>query len=179
MSDASPTEQIHEDILDRARETRDSWINRAAATAAVLAALAAVSGAMSSHYLTLSGRDLIQANDHWSHYQAKSIKAAVVHAKVDVLAALDKRGSDSDRAKLQEYEHDLEQLKDQAERQEVASDVSLSRHEALERGVTLFHIGIAVVAISVLTRRPAFWYVSLLAGVIGIAFLTQAFWSGI
>jgi hypothetical protein len=80
---------------------------------------------------------------------------------------------------LQEYEHDLDQLKEQAERQEASSDVNLSRHEILERGVTLFHIGIAVVAISVLTRRPSFWYVSLLAGVVGIVFLVQAFSSWI
>ena len=134
---------------------------------------------MSNHYLTVSGRDLIQANDHWSHYQAKSIKAAVLRSKVDVLAALDKPGTDADRGKLQEYEHDLDQLKEQAETQEAASDVYLSRHEILERGVTLFHIGIAVVAISVLTRRPSFWYFSLLAGVVGIVFLAQAFWTRI
>jgi len=179
MSDDSPTEQIDEDILDRARKARDAWINWAAATAAVLAALAAVSGAMSTHYLTVSGRDQIQANDEWSHYQAKSIKAVVLRAKMDVLAALDKPVPNTDRGKLQEYEHDLEQLKQQAEQQEAASEENLSRHEILERGETLFHIGIAVVAISVLTRRPSFWYVSLLAGVVGIVFLSQAFWSRI
>jgi hypothetical protein len=179
MSDDSPTEQIHEDILDRAREARESWINRAAATAAVLAALAAVSSAMSNHYLTVSGRDQIQANDQWSHYQAKSIKAVVLRAKIDMLGALDKPKSDSDPAKLQEYEHDLDQLKEQAERREAASEVNLARHEVVERGVTLFHIGIAVVAISVLTRRRSLWYVSVIAGAVGILFLAPAFWSRI
>jgi hypothetical protein len=179
MSDDSPTEQIDEDILDRAREARDAWINWAAATAAVLAALAAVSGAMSNHYLTVSGRNQIQANDDWSHYQAKSIKAVVLRSKMDVLAALTKPAPSPDHGKLQEYEHDLEQLKEQVEHQEAASEANLSRHEILERGVTLFHIGIAVVAISVLTRRPSFWYASLVAGVVGIVFLSQAFWSRI
>jgi hypothetical protein len=108
MSDDSPTEQIDDDILDRAREARDAWINWAAATAAVLAALAAVSGAMSMHYLTISGRNQIQANDDWSHYQAKSIKAVVLRSKMDVLAALDKPVPNTDRGNLQEYEHDLD-----------------------------------------------------------------------
>ena len=175
MSEVSPTERIHEDILERAHEARDSWINWAAATAAALAALAAVSGAMSNHYLTVSGRDQIQANDHWNHYQAKSIKEVVLRSKMDVHAALEKQGSDTDRGKMQEYEHDLDELKGRAELQEAASDVYLFRHEILERGVTLFHIAIAVVAISVLTRRPSFWYGSLLAGVVGIVFLVQAF----
>ncbi len=176
MSDDSPTEQIHEHILDHAREARETWINRAAATAAALAALAAISSAISSHHLTTSGRDQIQANDQWSHYQAKSIKASVLHSKIDVLAALNKPESDADRIKLQEYEHDLEQLKEQAEQLEAASEANLGRHEILERGVTLFHIGIAVVAISILTKRPSFWYASVIAGVVGLVLLLQGFW---
>jgi hypothetical protein len=175
MSADSPTEQIHEDIMERAHESRHSWINWAAATAAILAALAAVSGELSTRYLTSSGRDQLQANDHWGQYQAKSIKASVLHTKIEVLAALSKPGLDADQSKLREYEHDLDQLKEQAEHREETSEASLSRHEGIERGVTLFHIGIAVVAIAVLTRRRSFWYLSLLAGVVGIVFLVQAF----
>ncbi len=174
MPDDSPTERIHEDILDRAREARDRWINWAAASAAVLAALAAISGAMSNHYLTASGRSQIQANDEWSHYQAKSIKAAVLRAKTELLAALNKPATDADHGKLHEYENDLDELKQHAEGDEEASEANLSRHETLERGVTLFHIGIALVAIAVLTRRSSFWYVSLLAGAVGIVFLATA-----
>lgn len=180
MSELSPTEQVHEHLQHHARhharETGDSWINRAAATAAVLAALAAVSSALSSHHLTLSGRNQIQANDEWSHYQAKSIKAAVLRSKGDVISAIGKTAPEGDASKLQEYEHDLDHLKEQAEAHEIASELNLTRHEVLERGVTLFHIAIAVVAIAVLTRAPAFWYVSLLAGIAGIVFLAQSFW---
>src|SRR3954454_11394109 len=96
MSDDSPTEQIHEDILERARESRHAWINWAAATAAALAALAAVSGAMSNNYLTVSGRDQIQSNDDWSQYQAKSIKASVLRGKMEILAALSKPAGRAD-----------------------------------------------------------------------------------
>jgi hypothetical protein len=177
MSDDSPTEHLHEDILERAKEAAESWINWAAATAAVLAALAAVSGALSTNHLTASGREQIQSNDDWSHYQAKSIKSAVLHAKVEILTALDKTESDADRAKLEEYEHDLDDLKQQAEQKESASEANLARHETLERGVTLFHIAIAIVAIAVLTRQRSFWYVSVLAGVIGLLFLVQGVWS--
>jgi len=178
MSGDSPTEHIHEDILERAREAVHAWINWAAATAAVLAALAAVSGAMSNRYLTSSGRDQIQANDEWSQYQAKSIKATVLRSKTEMLTALGKPGSDVDRNKLQEYEHDLEQLKERAEEREKASERDLVRHEMIEHGVTLFHIGIAVVAIAVLTRRQGFWYLSMFAGVVGLGFFAQALVSG-
>jgi hypothetical protein len=177
MSDDSPTEQIHEDIMERAHESRHSWINWAAATAAVLAALAAVSGELSTRYLTESGRDQLQANDHWGQYQAKSIKASVLRTKLELLSALNKPQADKDLGKIEEYEHDLDQLKEQAEHRESNSETSLARHEGIERGVTLFHIGIAVVAIAVLTRRQWFWYLSLVSGLVGIIFLVQAFWS--
>jgi hypothetical protein len=175
MADDSPTEQIHEDILERARETPHAWINWAAATAAALAALAAVSGAMSNNYLTASGRDQIQSNDEWSQYQAKSIKASVLRGKMEVLAALNKPEASADRQKVHEYEHDLESIKQNAERLHESSETHLTRHETIERGVTLFHIGIAVVAIAVLTRRRAFWYLSLLSGAVGIVFFAMAF----
>jgi len=176
VSENSPTEHIHEDILERARESQDTWINWAAATAAALAALAAISGAMSNRYLTASGRDQIQSNDQWSQYQAKSIKASILRGKTEVLAALNKPASDADGAKLHEYEHDLDEIKEKAEQREVTSEANLSRHETIEQGVTLFHIGIAVVAIAVLTRRRSFWYASLFAGAVGIVFFAHAFW---
>src|SRR5881392_2252529 len=107
MSDDSPTEQIHEDILERAREARHAWINWAAATAAALAALAAVSGAMSNNYLTTSGRDQIQSNDDWSQYQAKSIKANVLRSKIEILAAMNKPEAPADRKQIEKYESEL------------------------------------------------------------------------
>jgi hypothetical protein len=171
MSDDSPTEHLHEDILERAKEALESWISWAAATAAVLAALAAVTGELSNSRLTQSTRDQVQSNDSWGYYQAKSIKAAVLRGKMETLAALNKPESETDRKKVEEYERDLDQLKEQAERQEVTSEASLSRHETFERGVTLFHIAIAVVAIAVLMRRQWLWYVSVIAGAVGVFFL--------
>lgn len=174
MSDDSPTERIHEDILERARESKDAWINWAAATAAALAALAAISSALSNQNLTASSREQIKANDQWSLYQAKSIKAAVLRSKMETLAALDKPKADADDAKLHEYEHDLKDIQAEAKRLEEDSEKDLSRHEILEHGETLFHIAIAVVAIAVLSRQRWFWYLSIAAGLVGIAFLIQA-----
>jgi len=173
MSDDSPTEQIHEDIQDKAHEAHETWINWAAATAAILAGLAAITSTLADGNLTKSSRNQIQSNDDWGYYQAKSIKSSVLKAKIELLEAQGKSESDIDRAKLEEYEHDLGQLKSQAEEREAASEVYLTRHEILQRGVTVFHIAIAVVAIAVLTRLRPFWYLSIFAGLLGIVFLVQ------
>jgi hypothetical protein len=50
----------------------------------------------------------------------------------------------------------------------------LLTHHVLARSVTLFQIAIAVGAISVLTRRRAFWFVSLAFGLLGLVFLAQS-----
>jgi Domain of unknown function (DUF4337) len=173
MSDESPTERIHEDILDQAHEARERWINWAAATAAILAGLAAISSTLGDSYLTKSSRAQIQSNDQWSYYQAKSIKSSILHAKLELLEAAGKSPSAADRAKLDEYEHDLDALKTQAEQSAAASEANLVRHEVLQRGVTLFHIAIAVVAIAVLTRLRSFWYLSIAAGMVGVVFFVQ------
>jgi Domain of unknown function (DUF4337) len=174
----SPTEQIDDDIMDHAREARQPWINWAATTAAVLAALAAVTGAMSTKYLTASNRSQIQANDQWSYYQAKSIKASQLRTKMELLAALGKGDSETDRTKADQYEHDLEKIKKEADENTELSEAMLQRHEVLEWGETLFHIAIAVVAIAVLASRRSLWYLSMIAGTIGIVFLVMGLWPG-
>lgn len=173
MSDDSPTEQIHEDIQEKAHEAREIWVSWAAATAAVLAGLAAITSTLADSNLTMSSRSQIRSNDDWGYYQAKSIKASVLRAKIDLLEAQGKSESEADRTKLQEYEHDQDKLKSQAEEREAASETYLTRHEILQRGVTVFHIAIAVVAIAVLTKLRSFWYLSIFAGLLGIIFLVQ------
>src|ERR1700690_1983125 len=93
---------------------------------------------------------------------------------MELLEAQGKSKSEADRTKLEEYEHDLDQLKSQAEEREANSESYLTRHEILQRGVTVFHIAIAVVAIAVLTKLRSFWYLSIFAGLLGIVFLAQS-----
>jgi hypothetical protein len=42
------------------------------------------------------------------------------------------------------------------------------------RGVTMFQIAIAIAAISALTRKRSFWFVSLIFGTFGCVFLVLA-----
>jgi hypothetical protein len=77
---------------------------------------------------------------------------------------------------MKEYEQELKDLQQKAESMESASEAALVRHEILESGVTLFHIAIAVVAIAVLSRQRVFWYLSVVAGAIGLVFLVRGIW---
>ena len=47
----------------------------------------------------------------------------------------------------------------------------MRQHEKYAYGVTMFQVAIAVAAISVLTKRPALWFVGLAFGMAGGVFL--------
>lgn len=177
MAGHNPTEHVQEEIHHHAQHSAERWIAGAALTAALLAVLAAVGGALAGVHLTESSRAQIEANNKWGYYQAKSIKSSILKSKDEMLVALGKEPSEKDKAKMEEYEHDMEKIKEEAEHLAVESSQHLHLHEVIERGVTFFHIAIAVVAISVLTKRKLFWFLSLGFGVIGLIFVAQAFMS--
>jgi hypothetical protein len=47
------------------------------------------------------------------------------------------------------------------------------RHDILAKGVTLFQIAIAIGAISIIVKRKAMWFMSLLFGSTGLYFLIE------
>ena len=81
---------------------------------------------------------------------------------------------ESDQSKRDRYEQEQEKIKSEAERKEAAAKSNFHKHEVFARGVTMFQIAIAIAAISALTRKPKFWIVSLIFGVVGCAFLVLA-----
>src|SRR5206468_4737375 len=125
----------------------------------------------------LSGRHVneamisqIEASDKWNYYQAKSIKASVLDAKI----ALSGAPLAEDRAKVARYEKEQEEIKSEAEHKETAAKANFQKHEVFASGVTMFQIAIAIAAISALTRRRPFWIVSLVFGAVGCIFLVLA-----
>ena len=66
------------------------------------------------------------------------------------------------------YRTGQEAVSEEAEEKEQVSETHLRHHTILFRSVTLFQVGIAVAATSVLTRRKSFWFASLAFGVVGV-----------
>ena len=112
----------------------------------------------------------IEASDQWGYYQAKSIKASVLDAKVSLAATQ----NESDQSKRDRYEKEQEEIKSEAEHKEAAAKSNFHKHEVFAGGVTMFQIAIAIAAISALTRSRPFWIMSLVFGLVGCAFLVLA-----
>jgi hypothetical protein len=165
-----PLEPVHEQVHHAAEHSRERWISWVALSTAILAALAAIAGLLSGRHVNEAMISQIEASDQWNYYQAKSIKASVLDAKM----SLSGTASAEDRAKAARYEKQQEEIKAEADRKEAAAKSNFHKHEIFAGGVTMFQIAIAIAAISALTRRRPFWVVSLVFGAIGCAFLLVA-----
>lgn len=165
-----PLEHLHEQVKETAEHSGAQWISWVALSTAVLAVLAAIAGLLSGKHANEAMMNQIEASDQWNYYQAKSIKASVLDAKMSLTGTPD----ESDQSKRDRYEKEQEEIKSEAERKEVAAKANFHKHEVFARGVTMFQIAIAIAAISALTRRRRFWIVSLVFGAVGCVFLVLA-----
>jgi hypothetical protein len=165
-----PLEHLHDQMHHTAEHSREGWISWVALSTAILAALAAIAALLSGRHVNEAMMSQIEAADQWSYYQAKSIKASVLDAKM----TLSGTSSGEDQAKAARYEKEQEEIKSEAEHKEAAAKSNFRKHEVFAGGVTMFQIAIAVAAISALTRRRPFWIVSLVFGAIGCVFLVLA-----
>jgi hypothetical protein len=158
-----PTEGLQEEIHHHAESSGAKWVSGIALTSALLAALAAVTAMLSGHHANEAVIEQIHASDSWSYYQAKGVKATILASKAVL--------TEKDQAKLEQYKTDQEEIKAKAEEHAHDSETHLRIHETFASGVTLFQVAISIAAISALTRKKRYWWVSMAFGVAGIVFL--------
>ena len=172
-----PTEHLQEHIEHGLHHApaKASWTMGVALSSALLAGLAAVCSLMAGHHANEAMVEQIQSSDQWAFYQAKGIKSAVLESKVELLEAEGKTPAESDRRKLAEYKKQQDEIQALAKEKAAEAEASLRSHVIFARGVTLFQIAIAIGAISVLTHRKPFWWVSLAFGAVGLYFLVQGY----
>ena len=92
-----PLEHLHEEIHHSAEHGGENWISWVALSTAILAVLAAIAGLLSGKHANEAMMSQIEASDQWGYYQAKSIKASVLDAKIALSSApneSDKRAAD-------------------------------------------------------------------------------------
>jgi hypothetical protein len=165
-----PLEHLHEQVHHSAEHSGEKWISWVALSTAILAVLAAIAGLLSGKHANEAMMSQIEASDQWSYYQAKSIKASVLDAKMSLATAPDQK----DQEKAARYEEEQSEIKNEAEHKQSEAKSNFHRHEVYARAVTMFQIAIAIAAISALTKKRRFWIVSLLFGAVGCVFLVLA-----
>src|SRR5262245_25675081 len=165
-----PLEHLHEQTHETAKRSGETWISWVALSTAILAVLAAIASLLSGEHANEAMINQIEASDQWSYYQAKSIKASVLDAKMSLAGA----PSEPDQSKRARYEKEQEEIKSEAEHKQAMAKSYFHKHVVFARGVTMFQIAIAIAAISALTKKRSFWVVSLVFGALGCVFLVLA-----
>jgi hypothetical protein len=155
-----PTEHLHEH-LEHEAEHGAAWISWVAVSTAIVAAIAAISSLLAGSHVNEAMIAKMDANDTWSEFGVKSIKADLAAFK-------------GDEKKAKEYEEKKEKLQEKALEKSKEAKHELEIHERFAGSVTLCQIAIALAAISALTKRKAFWFVSLAGGLAGAGFLISA-----
>src|SRR5438876_1786353 len=166
-----PLEHLQEQVHHKAEHSGETWISWVALSTAILAVLAAIAGLLSGQHVNEAVMNQIEASDQWNYYQAKSIKASVLDAKIGLASA----PNESDSQKRDRYEKEQEEIKIEAEHKQTEAKSNFHQHEVFARSVTMFQIAIAIAAISALTKKPSFWMFSLLFGIAGCVFLALGF----
>lgn len=172
-----PLESVQDHMHEHAEHAKEGWILGVALSAALLAAIAAVSALLAGHHANEAVIEQIRATDAWSYYQAKGVKSSVLASKRELLRALGRETDPADEKRLQQYAAEQEEIRKEANENQRAAAAHLHVHTVFARGVTMSQIAIAVSAIAVLTRRRTFWFVGLVFGLAGIWFLVQGFLS--
>src|ERR1700680_3224096 len=119
-----PLEGLQEHVHHSAEhggEKRISWVGL---NNTILAVLAAIAGLLSGKHANEAMMSQIEASDQWNYYQAKSIKASVLDAKMSLAAVADEK----DRAKAARYEEEQSEIKKDAEQKESAAKSNFHRH---------------------------------------------------
>ena len=102
-----PLEHLHEHIHHHAEHGGAAWISWVALSTAILAVLAAIAGLLSGKHANEAMMSQIQASDQWGYYQAKSIKASVLDAKMTLTA----EATDADKEKAARYQEEQAEIK--------------------------------------------------------------------
>src|SRR5207249_9106275 len=119
-----PLEHLQEHVHHSAEHGGEVWISWVALSTAVLAVIAAIAGLLSGKHANEAMMSQIEASDQWSYYQAKSIKAAVLDAKMSFAGAIDEK----DRAKAARYEEEQTEIKSEAEHKAKEAKTHFHRH---------------------------------------------------
>jgi len=175
-----PTEHLHEEMHHHAEHEGEGakWIMGVALSSAIIAGMAAIASLLAGVHDNKAMIDQMRASDSWSYYQAKGVKSNVLSSKIELLTALGKTPDKKDTEKIPGYKKDQERISEKAHEFEEASTEHLEIHESFARSVTLFQVAIALAAVSVLTKRRGFWFVSLAGAAVGAYFLGEGVMAG-
>ena len=123
-----------------------------------------------------------RASDQWSYYQAKNIRRHNYEMGMDLLSLVefkDKAQADKVREKYNQeakrYTKEQAEIEEQAKDLEKESAVAQRKADRFDLGEVLLEVGLVIVSLTLLTRKRAFWFLGVAAGLAGLAVAATGF----
>src|SRR6201996_1180634 len=125
-----PMEHLQEEIHEHAKHGLVPWISWVALSTAILAVLAAITGLLSGSHANEAMMSQIEASDQWAYYQAKSVKAAILDAKMTLTGSAP---NEQDREKAERYQEQEKEIQAEAEKKGREAKENFHQHEIFAR----------------------------------------------
>lgn len=157
---------VNEELQDNAEHAHDHFTRKAGATMAVIAAALAIVAVYGHIETTEELLAQQKSSDQWAFYQAKTLRRYQSEVALDILKSIGVRTEEMAAkyaADFNRYEHDAEQIQEQAKEYQRESEFAGQRALRLHVGEVFLEIAIVLTSLAILTRKNGFW----LAGVLG------------
>jgi hypothetical protein len=173
----SPHEHAVEEAIDREEGGLNQKIALMTAILATVGALISYqSGSAQNEAMFLKNEGILkqaEASDQWSFYQAKSTKRHIAEAVADLATSVEVKskylGEQAKQAQeMVEVQHKATTLQAESRRLNEASEAKLKPHERFALALTFIQIGIALAAITVLTKKRWLLWGSVACATVGI-----------
>jgi len=159
-----------EELQEHAREAKEPFDKRVAATMAIIAATLAVVSVSGQIMTTHELLHQAKASDRWAQYQAKSIRRYSAEATKDILSS-----SKSDEAlsgkygkAIEHYKKDEEDIRKIAEGFEKESETAGQKALWLHFGEVFLEVAIVLSSLAILTKRNFMYWTAVLSGAVGV-----------
>lgn len=169
----------HEEVEEHIHHAHDPFEKTVAGTMAIIAALLAVVSVLGQHFNTEKLLAQGKASDQWAYSQAKDIRHYVAEATRDSLKDL-RPGS----AMVSTYDQDAKKYKKQAaDIQDKARDLEKERDRYGDKadrfhfGEVFLEVAIVLSSLSILTKRPLFFWGGVAAAIGGLVIGVTAYWA--
>jgi hypothetical protein len=169
-------------------EQKETWIQLAALTAAVLAILAAVAALRAFSYSTRVQIAATQEANQWGYYQSKSLKEHSYTLNRDILAAVRLLETKNPKAqkflngKIKEYEDEIARADKEKDQIKKSAGDFIKEQEGYKQkngdfalAVMLLLIAIMCSAVGALIKKKIMWLLGLLLGGWGLYYLALGF----
>lgn len=164
----------------------DAWTKWVALSTTLLAVCAAFATLKGGSYSTKTQLATVNASNKWAYYQAKSLKETARETERAIITTIEasaptpeakavaRKAIEDATAEIKRYKVEKNEIRLDAEQLDKETAYFQSRGGNFGLAIMFLQIGIMLSAISALMKKQSFWLVGLVAGSIGVGFLTYA-----